>query len=264
MSLENIICIGFDVSLNSPGYVAIRCNDGKVLGCGFCTTVKKYLVCTGGCNATYFFSRRGKTKKRDEESVELYEARRLFILFDYMVCFVRRHYHPKDLYLGIEGYAYGVTATRSIFQLAEISGSFKRWCYSENIPLRIHDPKTIKLWATGDAYAKNVHMVDAARRKGFKLDDRWIAQGSKFKHPIVMNSKTLTHDLKGPGVDLSDAFHIADMVRHELLVRGGYLSLTQLEPEYKVKIFTRTSKHYPTNLLDRPFINKSNAITEKI
>jgi hypothetical protein len=142
-----------------------------------------------------------------------------------------------------------------VLEIAEVAGLFKNTLWDWATPLRIHDPMSVKLWATGNAYAKKIEMRKSAEAEAFHLPDELFGVGTKFGNPIVVGESHYTHDITGPGTDLVDAYHLACMARYEILVRRGLVSLDKLDDK-KRRVFLRVTKKHPVNLLDRPFICK--------
>ncbi len=252
---EDTTIIGIDLSLNGPGFVAMDCMTGEVLATGYSTAVKKYYF-EDLDTAHYLPPKWGeaKTKNRAAEDSDMFNARRRQHTYDLISDFVDL-WHTDDTLVVIEDYAYDSKSTGQ-YELAEISGLLRNYLWEEGIPLRLHDPISVKRWATGDAYAKKMHMRQAAVDDGFVPQERMFGdKGEKFKHPIVMDGKAYTHDLTGPGCDIIDAYHLAVMGRIELLVREGQKEMTEL-PIIQKNIFFRVTKRHPVCFLERPFIQR--------
>lgn len=63
----------------------------------------------------------------------------------------------------------------------------------------------------------------------------------------------LKKDDKNPRNNIVDAYFIAELLRKELLVRRGFLSLQDL-PERTMECFLRTTKSHPVNIPAQKFI----------
>ncbi len=247
--------IGLDLSLNGPGFVAMDCITGEVLATGYSTATKKYYF-EDLDNAHYLQPKWGeaKTKNRSAEDSDMFNARRRHHTYSAIADFVRE-WDTDDTLVVLEDYAYDSKSTGQ-YELAEVSGLLRQYLWEDFIALRLHDPISVKRWATGDAYAKKMHMRKAAVDNGFILQERMYGdKGEKFKHPIHMDGKPYTHDITGPGADINDAYHLATMGRMELLVREGQKEMTEL-PIIQKNIFFRVTKRHPVCFLERPFIQR--------
>lgn len=128
----------------------------------------------------------------------------------------------------LEGYALGMA--RHAHQIGEVGGHVRlrvagRW------PMRLHDPSSVKLFTTDNGAAEKRDVLEAVR-------DRW---GVDFTH-------------LGPKLaeDLADAYALARMGLVETQVRAGVVQLADLWAGER-RVFLRTSKARPENLLARPF-----------
>lgn len=253
--------IGIDFSLTSPGCV-ILANNGKFLAAHYCTQKKKYAKDFSKQFITHtFIDDRKKPTIKDptEEDVDNYKARRLEQLLDGINIFIKKvsdNTPAENDVIGLEGYAMG--GKGRVFDIAEATGCLKNTLYWCGYPLRIHDPLSIKIWATGRGNAKKFEMVDAVDPNQFDVPLCLFAKGSKLKKPMIdYQGNEVTHDVTGPGADLCDAYHIAKLLWAESYIRQGYMPLSDLE-EHQRKVFLRVTKTYPINLLDRPFVQKGN------
>lgn len=131
--------------------------------------------------------------------------------------------------LALEDYAYGMA--RGAHQIGEMGGAVRRQIKRHGWPLRLHDPTSVKLFATGRGDAKKPEVIRAVL-------ERWGVDFTTL-HPKV-------------GEDLADAYTLARMALTEYRVRQGVVDLTELT-EAERRVFLRTTKARPTNLLDRPF-----------
>lgn len=134
----------------------------------------------------------------------------------------------------IEDYAYN--ATGMIFNIAEFVGSLKQVIYKHSIKIRMYDPPTVKMYATGKGNCDKIRMID---------------EYDKLNEP-KSDFSTLPQ-YKSPKEDLVDAFFLCKLLRLELLLRKGLVAFNSLT-EVELKIMNRCTKANPINLLARDFI----------
>jgi Holliday junction resolvasome RuvABC endonuclease subunit len=204
------IC-GIDYSMNSPGVVIFKLNESLI------------------CENVVF---RGFTsvKKNQTENI-LYYKKEIFKnnieKFLWMNDNIEKFFLSHEIdYIALEGYAYG--AKGHVFEIGEATGDLKRRIWQNNIPLRIYDPTSIKMFITGTGNADKELMR--------KYYDGKIA-------------------IESINEDIIDAYHITTLLLTELLTRKGLMMLQQL-PEHQIKVFNRCTKTFPENLLARNFIIK--------
>ena len=158
----------------------------------------------------------------------------------------------RSWYVAIEDYAIGAAFSGStgLIQIAEMTGVIKHWIYMNGGAIRTYDPSTVKLFATGKGNALKRHVIEAAEQGKFKLPSEMFKEVKKVwqGHP--------DKELDGPGSDLCDAFTLAKMLWTELQVRAGKLELKDLPGHVREKIFFRTTKANPVNILARDFIRR--------
>lgn len=135
-------------------------------------------------------------------------------------------------YAAIEDYAMGIR-NGSVFDIGEFCGLAKHHLYLDGIQFRTYDIPSIKIFATGMGNGNKDPMLLAYKLKG----DGTLLIQDKAKSPMS---------------DMIDAHFIADMLRVELGVRAGVFKLQDL-PEDQRRIFLRTTKGNPVNLLDKPW-----------
>ena len=138
-------------------------------------------------------------------------------------------------YVGIEDYA--LMANTYSHLKGEVGGGARMVCHDTETPFRLHDPLSIKMFATGKGNAKK-DAIEAA------VLDRW---GVEFSHCNKSEKDRTTSE------DLCDAFAIAKMVWVELQLRNGEIELKDLN-EKEIQVFNRVTKSYPVNLLGRDWI----------
>jgi Holliday junction resolvasome RuvABC endonuclease subunit len=65
----------------------------------------------------------------------------------------------------IEGYSYGSSNTRSVFELGELAGTLKLIAYTKNIPVLIVSPSTLKLFITDNGTAQKEDVIKSVKEK---------------------------------------------------------------------------------------------------
>ena len=242
--LKRSLILGLDLSLNHFGLVVLDQN-GFVLGSWFLTDIKKYLSC-----APVSFFENYLDLNKDLLDKDVFEERRIDFICDLMVGLWEIDIvgNFSNVYVSIEGYA-NSSLSNSVHQMAELTGILKyNIFYKQGAKLRVHDPLSVKLFATGKGNCIKKDMVEAAKNCGYVVPDcLFTIKKTKKKNKI--------DDLDGPGTDLVDAYFLAKMLLRELEVRDGLVQLDQL-PENERSIFLRVTKTYPVNLMARDFICK--------
>jgi len=226
MNNETKVFVGLDLSVNHLGMVALYSNE-KPMDYFLVVDKKKHVVS-------------GKTvllpKKEKEESRENYEARRRLWITGMVINYFRVLcvYELENIYLNIEDYAYSARSN-SVTKIAEISGIIRNWAYQKEIKVRLTDPKSLKLFATGSGNSGKEIMIECASENG-------IFEDSKLS-PID----------DGPLGDFADAYWLAKLMETEVKVRQGEIALADLL-DCERRVFLRVTKSNPINLLDRPFV----------
>ena len=140
-------------------------------------------------------------------------------------------------YIGIEDYAFA--ARGLVFNIAEFIGGFKSAVYDRRWKIRLYDPCTIKMYATGKGNADKVGIEDAYNKN----------------HKGQLTGIDTLPEYKSPKVDIIDAYFIAKILQVELKIRHNVIDIRKLS-EMETKIFQRTTKGNPENLLVREFLAK--------
>lgn len=158
-------------------------------------------------------------------------------------------------YAGIEDYA--VRAEQGAHFLGEVGGLARLTLFKMGIPFRLHDPISVKMFATHDGTARGKTLVEKS------VAERWGATFFKFNQPKPKPKKTPKKPPKQnrqTSEDLADAFAIAKLVELEVQLRAGEVELRNLHAK-EIQVFNRCTKTYPRSLLDREWIAHSNAKT---
>lgn len=234
-----MVVVGCDVSLNHGGFCFFD-SKGEVCSWRFFHDVKKYVkaepdhgVLTG-------------MKKGKDETSHAYDVRRAYNYRNLFAAHVLEHLCVRESVFSIEGYAIhqGASSTNRLLQIAELTGLLKDQIYSGGGRMRIHDPMSVKMFASHGRATKMEMRAAAANVDGFLLPD------SLFK---VKKIKGKDEDLDGPGTDVVDAYWLGKMALTELRLRSGELVMSDL-PENQIKVFNRVTKAFPVNVLARPFV----------
>lgn len=132
---------------------------------------------------------------------------------------------------------YAVRAEHQAHYLGEVGGIARILLWFRGIHFRLHDPMSVKLYVSHDGSAdKELVRIDA--------NERW---GVSFDQYIVGKDKETAEDL-------ADAHALARLVVVEAKLRSGVLTTRDLEHDQERRVFNRTTKTNPTNLLDREWI----------
>lgn len=168
-------------------------------------------------------------KEKDQAA---FSALRLDWWYDFFEAHVKS---TRPNYVAIEDYAYG--ASQRAHQIGEVGGAARRVLWRYRIPFRLHDPLSIKMFATGNGGADKAEMKRGVQK-------RW---GVEFEssYPAPCFGELVE--------DLSDATAIAQLLHLELQLRFGIIRLQDLNVK-DIQIFNRTTKTYPVNILGRDFI----------
>jgi len=233
---------GLDISLDHGGMVVLDI-CGKVFDYCFFTDIKNYAKVDPDHLILL-------SKKKKEEPKETFRLRRLNEYLNGLWDLQRRvkiSWNSSLYYFSIEGYSYASQST-SICQIAELTGYLKHMIFEGGGYIRIHDPLTVKLFSTGKGNCTKKEVVEKALPY-FKISEGLI------KRKVVKKEDKKVEEFNGPSTDLADAYFLARMLYTELMLRKGTLTLDKLS-ENERRIFLRTTKAHPVNLLDRPFIRK--------
>lgn len=121
--------------------------------------------------------------------------------------------------------------------LGEVGAIIKLELFRLSIPFRIYDIQAIKMFATGRGDAEKADMIISCMNQWEELN--FLKYGKE----------------DGAAGNVADAYSIAQLLTTELLIRAGELDLKSI-PEEKRRVFLRTTKQKPVNILDTPFVVK--------
>jgi len=232
--MSDVLVVGADISVRHSALV-VADQGGKVVAVRYlCAKVKNAKKALGGTRCT------PKTSK--DVDGPTYEIRRLIWLRDYYerltteVAEIAVGLGVESVHVGIEDYAY--RAEMKAHQIGEASGVFRLACKDLGFMLRLHDPSSVKMFATGRGNASKEEVQEGAIAK-------WGDQFEAQKYP----------EETGDGIrgDVADAFTLLMMTKTELDLRAGRVALGDL-PKEELRIFNRITKKYPVNLLERPWL----------
>lgn len=230
---------GLDISLDHGGVVVLdKAREGEIRDWYALTDVKKYYdICP---DHVLLLSKQNKDELKD--TFRLRRMKEYLDIIDTIIC---RSWNIP-VYFSIEGYSYASQST-SICQIAELTGYLKQAIFEQGGYIRIHDPLSVKLFATNNGSSMKKEIVEKALK--------WInvPEGLIKRKQVVKRNNGKVEEFDGPATDIADAYFLAKMLYFELMVREGKLILEHLS-EGERRVFLRTTKMYPVNLLSRPFI----------
>lgn len=171
-----------------------------------------------------------------EDQHQRQQARLLALrdLYEVLLDKLREVAPAREVYLSVEDYALGKAS--GAHQMGEAGGAL-RCAVVERTKLytRLHDPMSVKLWATGKGNADKDEVGAAMVR-------RW--------GPFPWAGLGLTGDTPG---DLHDAYALARMARQEHLLRAGVIGLEELDDQER-RVWLRVTRTHPVGALDRPYL----------
>jgi len=243
-----MVIIGCDVSLEHGGFCFLN-ENGQVDYYKYFSNNKKDVE--KNASSVVFLG----LKRELGEELERYNIRRACryreLFSDHIIEVVQR---LCPFYVVFEGYAYGAI-TNSLCQIAELTGALKTSIYRAGGIMRIHDPISVKFFATGKGNATKKEMVDQALKEKF-LGEELVKQ-IPVKYVKRKRNKVMIDDCEGLLTDVVDAYFLARLLWTELQLREGKISLQDLSL-HQIQVFNRTTKMYPVNILARPFIQQNN------
>lgn len=184
-------------------------------------------------------------KKNDER--QAFHAMRLVWIRDW-IANVALARSPD--FVGLEDYA--LHAAYRAHQIGEIGGAAKTLLWDRGVPYRLHDPTSVKMFATHNGNATKDVVEDHVK-------SRW---GVDFSEVNALPARTGAKQLRESSEDLADAFAIAKLVEVEQAIRTGKLRLDQLEHDKERQVFNRTTSVYPVSLLGREWIQNPRPVPD--
>lgn len=245
----NYLAIGVDLSVNHMALVVLDQAGQLVYVRYLCKLARDAEPRLGG---TRVLPKSKRHKVEDQFYGELYQVERLVWLDEYYEQLIweltdwilsDRFEDLGGAFVGLEGYAYkGQRTGSNPYQLGEAGALFKRHVKAAGLDMRLHDPTSVKMFATniGNAPKDVVYeaCVEMIREDDCGLDlDRYPT-----------NDKD-----GGPRADVVDAYVLAKMVQMEVEIRVGRLAFVDLEDGPR-RVFNRVTSTHPINILARPWL----------
>ena len=217
---------GLDLSLNGSGCVIADLNPNtfEIISYNYLsfTTIKKL-----SSDKIYYH-------KKDH-------FRNRYLKYNWMIDKILKFINFSE-HIAIEGYSYA-SKGNSIFDIAEFSGIIKFKLLDYSYKLRIHDPSSIKMFATGKGNADKMVMQEAY------ILGTSNPLGLPDKIPLLKKKNE-----SNPRADIVDAYYIMKLLHTELQLRNGIITIQNLSVKH-LEIFNRVTKAYPVNILSTPFIS---------
>lgn len=173
-----------------------------------------------------------------KENRELLQTARLHVWQHYVKGLAEFFWQQEIRHVTFEQYAYAASG-RSAYQIGEIGGIFREAFFSKGFALRFVAPTALKKWASHGTASKQ-GMVLSATEKDCDI-------------PMDLIDVSMKGEWSGPGVDVADAFWLADILLTELKVRHGQIRFPSL-PTRQIEVFNSVSPSMPVNQLARPFV----------
>lgn len=219
---------GWDISLNHGAMVEL--DNGEL------TDFLYYTDKAGGASRSKEHGVRLVMSKSPDPKIR--ETLRLFSLEEIFSTWLKR---TTPGYVVVEDYALG--ASMRAHQIGEVGGLARMVILNHEANLRLHDPKSVKMFVAHNGNAPKELMEET-------VGERWGHDFGKY-NPLPKGKKPS----RTTSEDLADALGLAHMGWTEIRVRSGALLLSELH-EKEVRVFNRISKSNPVNLLDREWIQR--------
>lgn len=222
-SLENAVVVGVDQSARGTAAVALK--GGVHYAQVFYADTK---------TAADRFSAFGAVAPMGVKAGDEYgRTARLDALLNLISGFLKT-YQPT--HMALEDYAMARQA--HVHSLGEVGAVVRLVAYWLDLPFRVYDVQAVKLFATGRGDAQKADMIIACRSKWDQIDFTRFGKED------------------GAGGNLADAYVIAKILWSEVRLRAGSITLDELE-DHERRVFLRTTKQHPVNLLDMPFAERA-------
>jgi len=223
-----MIIVGIDYSMSSPGLVKCELDDNLDIirsdYAGYSSVLKTSKL---DSNITHF------KKEMFNNNLD-----RFLKLSQLSIDFINSWGTPD--YVAIEDYAMGSNSGMN-FTIGEATMAMKTLVYNSGSKFRLYSPSAIKKFATGKGNAKKFDMKDAYD----KLDHQSVGYFDLSHLP----------ENKNPSEDIIDAYWIMTLLKTELKIRAGLISLKDLNLK-QIEVFNSVTKGNPENLLTRDFLTK--------
>jgi Holliday junction resolvasome RuvABC endonuclease subunit len=223
---------GGDISLNHGAIIQLK--SGKLDRFWFWTD-KVGIAKLGGKHATLLKVPKSGDKQTDDIA-------RLVWIRRFLTKLIKRE---RPEFAAVEDYAHGM-AYRA-HQIGEVGGQIREIFWRAGLKFRLHDPLSVKMYATGDGTADKDNVRWNVQRK-------WGGDFDRFAPP-KKNAKQKKQDTE-TAEDLCDAMALAQLCNVEALLRAGKLTMDKLEHDHERRVFIRTTKACPVNILGREWIRK--------
>jgi len=146
----------------------------------------------------------------------------------------------KPDFIGIEDYSF--SSTQGAHAKGELGCLGRLIPLEAGIKIRLHDPKSIKMFVAHNGKAEKNEIEDSVFR-------RWGVDFCFYNPKCKPGKKQNT----ATSEDLSDAFGIARFTWTEYQLRNGLIELKSLH-EKEIRAFNRVTKAFPVNLLGRGWL----------
>lgn len=223
-----IVVQGWDVSLNHAAMVELT--DGELSDFRYVTDKAADAAASKKRGARINVE---KLKKQHGKDRHRWMMARLMEMSSHLVKWADR----RPNYVGVEDYAVG--AEQGSHYLGEIGGIARQTLWERDIPFRLHDPVSVKMFIARDGTA-------AKEEVQLAVLDRWGIDFGRYSR--VKGEQT--------SEDLADAFGIAKMVWFEAQLRRGLVKLSDFH-EREIRVFHRVTKTNPVCLLEREWLARS-------
>lgn len=222
-----VTTMGCDLSLNHGAIVLLRA--GSLAGFWYYTNL------AGSAARSRCGSRVPDFKAKDRHQLGMERLAWVDAWFGRLISKIRPGY------VNIEDYA--LDAQHGQAYQGEVGGAARLACWRLDVPLRLTDPQTVKMYAALNGSADK-DQVEASVRERYGVD---FSELNMPKAPSAKNQNRQTSQ------DLCDAFALAHICWREVQLRAGLITLRELHAK-EIQAFNRITKAQPTGLLDREWI----------
>lgn len=179
--------------------------------------------------------------KRGQDNERMQRLDNVFTLVK-TIC---RSVYPEII--GMEDYVWhapaggegGQNKTGGLYQMAELGGLLRLHIW-KNYKGRLYDPMSVKLSRMGNGHAKKAEMIAVAYNE-------LLVSGSSFERELRRLPQKYMENI-------ADAMAVAELLRYELSLRNGEVSLGQL-PKNIIRVMNRTTKTKKECLIDQQWLS---------